>query len=80
MQNFHGLAVQRFCRYIEFLRRIFQVMAQQHRYVLAPLAKRRCIDSNDIQPVIKIFAKAAFFDGLRQVLIGCSDDTDIYIN
>src|SRR5882672_5098760 len=52
-------------------------MSGEQRYVFAPLAKGRHPERKHLQPVIQIFAKAAFGDLAFQVAIRGGDDANV---
>ena len=50
----------------------------QSRYVFAPLAQRRHIDADDIEPVIQVLPELARLHHLCQVFVRGADDAHIY--
>ena len=53
------------------LARVFlQEVVGQQQNVGLPLAERRDEDSEDVEPVVKVFAKHAVGDGLLEVFVG----------
>ena len=52
-------------------------MLGDERDVLAPLAQRRQVDRNDVDPIEQVFAKTAVGNPLRQILVGRRDHPDV---
>ena len=46
----------------------------QQRQVLDPLAERRQVDRDDVEPVVQVLAEPAGGDGLAEVLVGRGED------
>src|SRR6185312_1741595 len=44
------------------------------------LAQRSDINGYNIQTIVKVFAKGAFFECGTQVTVGCRDQTNVYFN
>ena len=61
-----------------FLAEVLEEMRQQKRNIFAPFAKRRKAKMNDVQPMIKIFAEAAFLDEGKKIDVRSSDDAHIH--
>ncbi len=53
-------------------------VVDQQGDVLAPLAQRRQVDRHDVEPVVKVLAKAAGGGLGRQVTVGGCDQADIH--
>src|SRR5262249_39047608 len=45
-----------------------------------PLAQRRQLDRNDVDPVVEVFAELAFLDGAFQVDVGRGDETEFRLD
>ena len=54
-----------------------QEVVHQQRDVLAPLAQRRKLNRDDVQPVVEVLAEAALAHHGGQVGIGCGQDAHI---
>ena len=52
-------------------------MLDQRRNFLAPLAQRRDVDADDVEPVVEVFAEASVGDELIEVGVGGGDDADV---
>ena len=52
-------------------------VVDQQRQVFAPLAQRRQVDGQDVQPVEEVFAEAAVGDHLPQIALGAGDDAHV---
>ena len=55
------------------LRVLRDEVIDEHRDVLAPLAQRRNVDRDDVQPVVEILLEPAVGDHLPQVAVGRGD-------
>ena len=55
-------------------------MIDQQRNVFAPLAQGRQLDVEDVEPVIKIRTKLAFFDQLLKILVRGGNTAEIHLN
>ncbi|MNV93631.1 hypothetical protein D3C71_1883440 [compost metagenome] len=53
-------------------------MLSQQWNILPPLAQGRQSHGGHVEPVIKIFTKAAFADGIRQIHMGSGHDADVH--
>src|SRR4029079_14471711 len=47
------------------------------RQILNPVAKRRKLDGDDVDPIEEIFAEAAFLDRFLEVYVGGGDQPEI---
>src|SRR5690606_4676793 len=56
---------------------LIQEVTHQERNILAAIAQRGDRQFDDVQPVIKIFAKCSVVDGFRQIAVGGGDDANI---
>ena len=57
-----------------------QQSLRQRNNLLRAFAQRRNHNIDDIEPVIKIFAKCALFDAPAQIAVGCGHHTDVYLD
>ena len=57
-----------------------QEVIGQQRNVLAPLAQRRHVERNHVQPVEQILAKIAALDLLLQILVGGRDHAHVHLH
>src|SRR5262249_52444159 len=53
---------------------------RQQRDVLGPVAQRRQVNFDNVEPVIQVLAKLAFLDQGWQSAIGGGDDAHIYLD
>ena len=53
-------------------------MHRQQRHILAPVAQRRQLDRDDVEPVVQVLAEALGRDFLGELLIGGRDHPDIH--
>src|ERR1035438_5381728 len=52
-------------------------MIDQRGYILRTLAQGRQVNSNDVEPVVKILSKSLLFDKAFQALIGAGDNPGV---
>ncbi len=55
-------------------------IVDQFRNVLAPITEGRQVDDHDTKPVIEVFAKLFFSNGVIEIPMSCGDDADVHGN
>ena len=62
------------------LAELLEEVLDQQRNIFAPVAQRRQIDVDDVQPVVKIFAEFLLFHHLAQIRIGGGQNPHIHLH